>query len=495
MLRNWKWLVVAFVCAAEARSAYGAEQWTRVRSPHFDVLTDSTERDGRGVAVHLEQMFDVFHGVVLQQTGANDPRITVLALKSEKDVTALQPAEYLKPGSAKLAGEFIPGDRNYMLIRLNIWTEHAFEVVYHEYTHYMVRHVDRLPVWLNEGIAEFYQNTEIDDKEVAVGRLNENQLIYLNHYPPMPIETLLQVDESSPYYHEEDKANSFYATSWLLAHYLVLSDRTKGTHYLQSYLQALVSGEDSLTAARHAFGDLKKLQFTLNMYLGQKVFPFVQMKAQRHEAELQVQPASIGEIDAVRADILMEAGRKQEGQALLDQALKLEPGNEVVQLTVGAARLSAGENDAAGYLAEALRLDPSDYLAHYYYARALFRSGAKNQDPQIEGNLQAAIKLNPEFGPAYDALAVFLLSRNRILDKAQILSMRAVQLEPRRLPYRLNYAEVLTAERQYDSALRVLQGANSVARKVEDQELVRRRIARVGALQNGTETPTTLTTN
>ena len=37
----------------------------------------------------------------------------------------------------------------------------------------------------------------------------------------IPIETLISVDQKSPYYHDEDKVGLFYAEAWALTHFLI----------------------------------------------------------------------------------------------------------------------------------------------------------------------------------------------------------------------------------------------------------------------------------
>src|SRR3546814_16593658 len=49
-----------------------------------------------------------------------------------------------------------------------------------------------------------------------------------------------------------------YTFGWLLSHYLNFAPERKGQ--LLTYLKALNSGEDSLTAAQRVFGDLDALQ-------------------------------------------------------------------------------------------------------------------------------------------------------------------------------------------------------------------------------------------
>ena len=67
-----------------------------------------------------------------------------------------------------------------------------------------------IPLWLNEGLAEFYQNTDILDKEVRLGQPNSDDILYLRQSRLLPLTTLLKVDATSPYYHEEqERAPSF----------------------------------------------------------------------------------------------------------------------------------------------------------------------------------------------------------------------------------------------------------------------------------------------
>ena len=77
-----------------------------------------------------------------------------------------------------------------------------------------------MPLWLSEGIAEFYQNTEILDDRVRLGKGDPYLQSVLEHNALLPLSTLFSVDPHSPYYHEENKGSIFYAQSWALTHYL-----------------------------------------------------------------------------------------------------------------------------------------------------------------------------------------------------------------------------------------------------------------------------------
>ena len=134
--------------------------------------------------------------------------IVVLAVKNTKGFQALEPSVYLAKGQLNLAGYFLKTqDRNYILLRLDAEQEqHPFATVYHEYTHLQFSSSNEwMPLWLNEGIAEFFQNTDINNKDVLLGQPSVDDILYLRQQRLIPLPVLLRVDASSPYYHEEQK--------------------------------------------------------------------------------------------------------------------------------------------------------------------------------------------------------------------------------------------------------------------------------------------------
>src|SRR5271167_4341321 len=267
-------LLLTLFAALVASARDKAENWLEVRSAHFVVLSDSSEKQARHVADQFERMRAVFQDRFPHASIDPGTPIVVLAIKDEKGFRALEPEAYLGKGKVDLAGLFLPAlDKNYVLMRLDAPGEHPYAIVYHEYTHLLNRKAsDWLPLWLNEGLAEFYQTTEISDKEVLVGEPSaENRLLLLrNHLLPLP--TLFAVDSTSPYYHEENKGSIFYAESWALTHYLTIKDDHENTHRLTDYVKLVSENVDAVTAATRAFGDLKLLQTALEQYIRQGIF-------------------------------------------------------------------------------------------------------------------------------------------------------------------------------------------------------------------------------
>jgi hypothetical protein len=294
------------------------ENWVEVRSPHFSVVSDSNEEQARRVADQFERMRSVFHTLFPKIPIDTLGSITVLAVKEKKDFRELEPAAYLAKGQLKLGGLFLRrADKNYVLLRLNAAGEHPYAVVYHEYTHLLMSRAEWIPLWLNEGLAEFYQNTDIREKEVALGQPSPENLILLSQNRLLPLATLFTIDHTSPYYHEENKGSIFYAESWALTYYLELRDSREKTNQLLDYAQLLSQHVDAVTAATRAFGDLKQLQSALEAYVRQGSFQYFRVPGATDvdDSAFQFHVLSNVQADAVRADFLAYNQRTADARA------------------------------------------------------------------------------------------------------------------------------------------------------------------------------------
>ena len=209
----------------------------------------------------------------------------------------------------RLGGLFLHGpDKNYVLLRLDAEEAHPFAAIYHEYTHLQFTDdADWLPLWINEGTAEFVQNTDIRDKEVLLGEESQEDILYLRQNRLIPLPVLFKVDNKSPYYHEEQKGSVFYAESWAIAHYLYITDRQNHTDRVGAYLNLVSRHEDPVVAAEKAFGDLKHCRRRSDEYIARSTymhFVLSSAAAPIDESAYQTQPLTLTESNAMRADFL-----------------------------------------------------------------------------------------------------------------------------------------------------------------------------------------------
>jgi tetratricopeptide (TPR) repeat protein len=485
-------LLLFFLSASPASARDKAENWLEVRSQHFTVVTNANEKTGRRIADQFERMRSVFHVAFPSITIDNGSPIVVLAIKDEKDFRALEPAAYLAKGQVKLGGLFLRApDKNYVLMRVEAEGEHPYSVIYHEYTHLLLStSEDWLPLWLNEGLAEFYENTDIHDKDVALGQPSAVNLQLLQQNRLLPLSTLFTVDASSPYYHEENKGSIFYAESWALTHYFCVKDQQNKTHHLMDYAELLIKKVDPVTAATRAFGDLKQLQSSLEGYIRQGSFQYFKLTTATtvDDTAFKVKALTTTQADAVRADFLAYDDRVADARPLLDRVLQEDPKNISAHETMGFLEFHAGHTDeACKWYEKAVKLDSQSYLAHYYFAAMAMNEGDASNDSSVENSLRTAIKLNPSFAPAFERLATFEGMRHRNLEEAHRMALTAVSLDPGNVSYRMTTANLLMQMERDKDAIAVLREAKRIAKSPQEAAIVQNFLSQVESFSGARE--------
>jgi tetratricopeptide (TPR) repeat protein len=462
-----------------ARAA--APAWLQIHSEHFTLVTDVGDHDGRHLLDQLERMRWAFQTMFPKANVDPAAPIMVVAVRNDKEFQTMEPAAYLGKGMAHLGGYFLKApDKNYILLRTDTEGPHPYSIIYHEYTHLELG-TEGMPVWLNEGLAQYFENTEFRDKDVLLGEPSMELLAVLKQNSMIPLDTLFRVDANSPYYHEEQKVSVFYPESWALTHMLMSEDFQDRVNRIGNYLNLVNQHVDPVTAAEQAFGDLRKLTSALDDYTNRMSYQELRLNsavAPIDEKAMTATPISPSQADAVRADVLAYVGRTTEATTLLDAVLKADPNNVQAHETEGYLAQREGKtNDAKKWYSEAVDLDSQSFLAQYYFGAISLMQGDTSQ--ATEASLRKAIKLNPRFAPAYDALAMLYGRRHDNLDEAHLLSITAVELEPQTTQYRMDAAFVLMQMQRFDDALRVLQLAKEVAKTPLEANVVQTRIAQL----------------
>src|SRR5579863_2224863 len=166
-------LLLGFVPGAcgIALAAEKPDVWLEVRSPRFIVVSNAGEKQAERVGEHFEMIRSVFRKAFPNLRVDPSSPIVILAVKNEQNFRELHPEAWMGKGPLIQAGVFIHGpERNYVLLRLDAEGDNPYHALYHEYTHLVVSQISAdLPTWLNEGLAEFYGNSEIHNKEVWLG--------------------------------------------------------------------------------------------------------------------------------------------------------------------------------------------------------------------------------------------------------------------------------------------------------------------------------------
>lgn len=441
--------IVCCVVLGFAPLLFASDSWTEVQSPHFRVLTDASGRDAREVADEFEQIRYVF---VLRfhhdKLDAGAP-LTIVAARDSDTLRRLEPALWKSRGGSQIAGEFHRGwEAQYALVRLDQWnTGFGHEVVFHEYTHSILHaNAHWLPVWLDEGLAEFYAYTRFEDKRILIGVPSERFAI-LRSRTLIPVETMLSVTPASPYYHDSDKTDLFYAEAWAMVHFMVFGPGMDGGNKVSAFYSLLQNGVSQQEAFRQTFGDPKAFDVALSHYVSLFTFkagvlPMPPSLDAKTFPEHKLSPA---ETDYALGRFEAGAGYGAEARRLIEQALALDPNLAGAHQSLGFLEFREGDDaDARLQWAQAFKLDPTLELS--LFAGTMSAGSLDEQSvAQLAGTraaMEHVVALNPAFAPAWVELSLIAWKQGSMLTAYQD-AQRAEALEPWRAGYHLLTGEIL----------------------------------------------------
>ncbi|HKD64110.1 MAG TPA: tetratricopeptide repeat protein [Candidatus Acidoferrales bacterium] len=445
--------------------------WVEVRSPNFIVVSNAGERQARKTAIQFEQIHTLFRDGLAVAQGHPSPVITIFALKDEKSLGELLP-DYWTKGHMHPSGVFAFGlHQYYAAVNLEAQGTNPFATMYHEYYHSLTMpYFPDLPVWLSEGLADFFGESEVNGSVATMGVADPALIEELRHNRLIPLDVLFHVDSSSPYYNEQNKVSVFYAESWALTHYLMIGDKQSHRRMLTDYANALSSGLTPDQAAAKAFGDLKKLQDDLSRYISKFTFSYFQMKAPAEPApaDLHIRELTDAEEEAYRGGFFA-IRRRPEAKQILRNAVNLDPKVALAHQNLGIEEYLEGNRDSAlTSISEAVRLDPQDGFARYLRAHlTFFGAGGFPQDAQIEEDLRQSVALKSDFAPANALLGLYLSSHRQNAEEALAYAKKAVNLEPGNTDFIYDLAQVLAQIQRFDEAQYVAERARANTQNAE----------------------------
>jgi tetratricopeptide (TPR) repeat protein len=459
------------------------DTWIEVRSPNFVVISNAGDKEARKIADQFEQFREVFHNTFPKLRVDLGKPLIIFAVKNEDSLKALIPLYWESKGRMHPDGLYVPGEeRHYVALRTDVETQNPYGIIYHEYTHAIMNLNFRgLPVWLNEGLAEFYGNSVIYDKYVEIGKAAPYHLATLRTESMIPIDALFEADQSSRYYNEANHATMFYAESWAIVHFLMLDPQAREKKLLSNFLSEWDKGGDQIQAAEKTFGDLTKFGAAMDSYARQPLFYMAKVPTAIHgdprSFASRVLPDA--ELNAQRALFYAHTQRPREAGAAAAEALKEDPNLALGYEAKGfLAYVQQQFAEAEPAFQRAIELGTVDYFPYYFAAEAQLRNGmpTEAEAPKVIALLEKATQMNPQFAPAYAALASVYSINPETREKAFAAGKKAVDLEPGNLGYATNYGYVLanagkTAEAK-TLALRIQQAAKTPIDRANAQQLL-----------------------
>lgn len=412
---------LVFSAAAKAQFSDGVfegapRDWRIYDSENFTLYTDVGLPDAERMLSELED-FRQFIRHELKPVGGVRPRLTILAPSRAADFGAFADQ------NSRSGVFFRTVDTDFMLINLSHTPDFRTqtngaptikEILQHEYVHAVVNDLPGKPVplWLNEGFAEYYATAERDGDHFVVGRPVKRRLDDLStersvrrgpRYgrlstsgfrrtvsgpPPIelaPLDDIIRANEQSKVYVNALDQTNYHAQSWLIIHNIL--SRPDGRAVLYRYLNSRRDRDDNVKALRAALGvNLSKFDTALWNQVRDRDFPERRVPAPSPPSTT---VRTLGTVS--KADLWCQVGRfrgfragNEAAKSVFERVLRMDP-NNVCALS-HLSKLESWDFDlvkAEGLVARAEAADGSDPFTPLARAMLIYNEVRSVDDPEI----------------------------------------------------------------------------------------------------------------
>jgi tetratricopeptide (TPR) repeat protein len=457
--------------------------WTGARTAHFTIVTDGGSASAIALAARFERLRLTFSQLwPTARTG--NKSVIVIAPAHGRGLATLLPPTTAPDSTVHPAGIMVSGlDRVYLGIPLGRPDISGDQVATHEYVHLLVEaNIPAAPLWLNEGLAEFFASGRFDEAPVVFGLPHAGYLRVLRTRDWLPLEDVVTATRGAALVGDANTSATFYAQAWALVHYLKLGHRGRHANQLTSFMARVGQGMAPLHAAEDSFGDLKGLERALRSYVRAEHFFDARLSVPPGwESDVAHTPLASADATMMVGDFLTHVQHFEAAEAMLGHAATMSaPAAALSERRALLAFSRQQLSDALGQANQALALDPDRPLVHYLRAVALLAasSGMTVQTTRdAEHALRRAIAAAPALAPAYTTLGGLLAARDGPSLEARMLIQRAITLDPSAIGHQVALGQVLLMSGDTVEAQQVAERARAAARTLTERESVERLLA------------------
>jgi hypothetical protein len=402
-----------------AAAPLGAEQqWTYASSPHFEVYTTGGPKRARAALAYFERVHAFFADVMDLAPKQQTPT-RLIVFSSEREFKPY------RMNDVAIAYYRAGPDRDYIVMQ-SLDAE-SYPIVVHEYAHLIIRHSgDLFPLWLNEGLAEFFSTIEPEGGKMTMGKVPRGRLMEVSQSGPlMSMPALFGVNHESREYNTRDHAGLFYGESWALAHMINAHQDYRAR--AARFLAAVSGGATSADAFQAVYGKSPQQVFSdLETYVHGQFFVYYSMDYRQPAPESSYTPRAADAFEArlVKATLLAEGAETEApARAALEDLARERPDDLGVLETRGYLELRHHNAEAARpYLARAVALGSRNARLYRDYA------GLTTSVDERAALLEKALALDPDDLDVRLTYASQLLNTNH-LDQA-VATLAAITTVP-----------------------------------------------------------------
>lgn len=486
-------LLVAAAAAVPVR-ADTAVVWTRTETANFEFVGNAPEESIRPVADRLERFREALATILSLPRSSRKTRVIVF--KDSASFRQFKPLQSDGTPDDKVVGLFVAGeDINSIAIAAD---NLELGTVFHEYVHEVVAAnfgSARIPPWLNEGLATYFQTFRIiDERSGTFGTPRPEYLALLNSSPLIPWDEFLALDNFTLHRDSANRRPVFYAQAWALAAYLV-----KHNEPVQNTPSIRISPASLMATLERV--DRSKLGELLAFAGTPTAMRRVDLVGAMPVEGVTTAPISEAAATAILGDLLYRQ-RNPAAEAYLRKAIELDERLAAPYTTLGQLRMRELKfREAKSFLERSIALDSRNYLSHFYVAFLLLRENLDEAamlrplKPEVATQIRIAvarsISLNSDFAEAHYLLATVEHSSGDS-SAAESAIRRAVSLRPGDQNYSLLLARILLRQERISEAVAIADPISSApgeprnsadARAIlkDAEELSRARLSVAGA--------------
>lgn len=428
-------VVVLLVALVSRPHPATAEDWWRVESPHFVVLSDAGEKQALRTARELESIRAVFSRALPNLSPPSGPPLVAFAASNGKSFERLLPRRGGSSRRSQPGGLYVrTSHESFLLLDTKARGAAPYSIVYHEYFHsLLLPALPGAPLWFHEGLASLWESTVFRSHRVEMARPSEAYLSILRSGSWISLRELVAVDRAS--LHEGDDRNNtlFYAESWALVHYILLGEENRQRRgRLERALTDVKNGADAKVVFSTALGDLEELEGELRNYVRKIRFTALRMDLppvvdDRELSSAHLEPQDSG---ALLARYFALIGNREAAKERAEAALRLDPRSATAHEAMGLLEYADGRtSEAAASFERALAGDGTSALPDFFLALLVSEDlPPEERLPRVQQRLERAVARNPWHGPSLARLAMLYhaISEKRALGLA--LAERAAVL-------------------------------------------------------------------
>jgi hypothetical protein len=439
-------------------------QWRRLDSPNFIVIGEVGASQLRDIAVKFEGFRETLGRVLNERVTSTAVPTVVIVFRGDATFNPFKPKYQGK--RVDVGGLFVARRNVNHIAMVSDGNDDRLRVIFHEYAHLLISNTgQRVPVWLNEGLAEYYSTFELQrgGREAVIGRIIEGHLQDLNQTTLLKLPELLNITHDSPLYNEGSRRSVFYAQAWALTHFIFRNEPSLAAQ-LGEYLGHLSRGMAPTDAWSKAFGS-QDVARGLEQYIRRRAYTATLYKFTDKLATFEAEAVSVppAEVHAYLAGFLADTDRPEDARAELAVATKIDARNARAGIAAAFLSLDAGDHAAAERQVGATGSSP-DWFLNYLAGLALVESAEGGDAAPSVATLTAARNFfkraradRSEFANALARMASLELRSPGVPTEDTRTDLeRAITIAPGRHEYAMLLAQTLARQSEFAAARGVL---------------------------------------